>query len=42
VEGDKLLFAERMKWQKVNAGNNNGKNPCDIWDGNRRGCWHAL
>ncbi|MGH6642044.1 MAG: hypothetical protein ACRED3_05030 [Bradyrhizobium sp.] len=45
-EIDKLLVGERMKWQKVIAGNKIEKNRCDPGDGDcdgdRRGCWHAL
>jgi hypothetical protein len=40
VEADKLLADERMTWQKVIVGNDNIEiNRCDIWDGDRRGCW---
>jgi hypothetical protein len=38
-ETDWLLVAERMKWQKVIAGNNLEINRCAFWDGDRRGCW---
>jgi hypothetical protein len=40
-EIDKLLVDERMKWQKVIVDNKIEINRCDIWDGDRRGCWRV-